>query len=1163
LGGDDPVVKRGVVGILVLTLFFTWIFTINPDDFRVDAVEEWQFIHFSQPATLGELIYEVDITPAIELWHYSGGYWEGRGVRIYDKDAGTGWNDPDYIADVLGVPVDFAVSLPNIVRDKILEFGMDGIEVVIQFNDEYAGIDLLEDNMFRFDTSVSINTSINPKYQISNQELIFEALPKFNCAGDYNYTGVNKTIPKVKEGYGRNVYSLFYKTGGHAGRILGTHSGEGGMLDYNIILDRDGNLESGHQLDIYDEAETLKVIGSCNSSDVTIGKGTFNNAGAVGMQFWYPMKISIYAKGNDAAKAHIKHFKADGTPLTQYNYTSDLSFGEDYTFNPTNVYKHEFVGSNIDFDTEATGINPGSGEHTFNYDGSFENVYINYYYNPQVGGSGNRNEPLSTGYIMADERGTERFDVSKGIPVLEDLYVNLFGKEYLFEYSFKENIGSNEYTVNVNKTYNLRWQEDDGDFDEEGVWQSDWNQYSSSETVTKEYNIIREYSYWTIENLEIYKLNNGAIINPLLPGGALTITPYGYTSPLIDLWNSDNIDDHIDHPVTGEVTINLNSQTINGGKGGEPNVPNEDWSARANNEIGEIKARNDRLIFNSATIMDDRWIEKTTQSPSDIPDAPITDNNVFYQRGITIDTNKANGTYPSTGNISYTKIASVNSTSPVEINDTIIDFNSVVVHTPVVCNTAIWNDSANNQEINPDNTRAAIILDRPFSIQVPNSGQHNNILGYGNRNYRKYTQDKEVRFPFDVYLGISQSGTYIKANTWHSIPVAEELITFYLPIWVDEGNYEVEFRQTAINATDGAKKNKKENLANININNYVATKEIPVRAIGRLYGFKITDIMNYPLWQQVFRQNLDTSNHSGNYYWVGTRDQEGNNRGNTNQFTLPLLEGSHPNHKNIGALKTGYTFKFQLDTIGNYFGEQAAISINPSFYFVNADGTENQEVDLWYSEAFGGEENHFIKVGNNILNRQNTKYIKLGDIYRNVPESEIKDTSRILGIDKNIFKNQDSKLGWFDWIVLSKPLRTFIGNIDNLPQGVDSDKVKQSAQRWYGEYYLPNTLYVAPKGYDVIQHSRTNNGLTGRESFWLKEGYIIVNFKIETIKSGNFSNPILGYWNGPLANMWSKEGFKYSKTDNNGITFNLKNGDVIFYYANKKASDDYESGGTH
>ncbi|WP_192929635.1 hypothetical protein, partial [Alkaliphilus serpentinus] len=63
--------------------------------------------------------------------------------------------------------------------------------------------------------------------------------------------------------------------------------------------------------------------------------------------------------------------------------------------------------------------------------------------------------------------------------------------------------------------------------------------------------------------------------------------------------------------------------------------------------------------------------------------------------------------------------------------------------------------------------------------------------------------------------------------------------------------------------------------------------------------------------------------------------------------------------------------------------------------------------------------------------------------------------------------------------------------------------------------------------------------------------------------NGSFGNPILGYWNGALANMWRKEGYRYSKTDGNGITFNLQDGDVIFYYANKRASDDYQSGGTH
>jgi len=79
----------------------------------------------------------------------------------------------------------------------------------------------------------------------------------------------------------------------------------------------------------------------------------------------------------------------------------------------------------------------------------------------------------------------------------------------------------------------------------------------------------------------------------------------------------------------------------------------------------------------------------------------------------------------------------------------------------------------------------------------------------------------------------------------------------------------------------------------------------------------------------------------------------------------------------------------------------------------------------------------------------------------------------------------------------------------------------------------------------------------------LKDGYIVVNFDITTVKNADFDHPTLSYYKALYCNMWETEGFDYTKTDYNGTTFNLMDGDTVFYYANKRSSDDYQSGGTH
>ncbi|HEX3029689.1 MAG TPA: hypothetical protein VHT34_10390, partial [Clostridia bacterium] len=95
------------------------------------------------------------------------------------------------------------------------------------------------------------------------------------------------------------------------------------------------------------------------------------------------------------------------------------------------------------------------------------------------------------------------------------------------------------------------------------------------------------------------------------------------------------------------------------------------------------------------------------------------------------------------------------------------------------------------------------------------------------------------------------------------------------------------------------------------------------------------------------------------------------------------------------------------------------------------------------------------------------------------------------------------------------------------------------------------------------EYARKNNGLDGKEPIWLKNGYIIVNFDITTVKNGDFDHPFLSYYNAPNCNMWETEGYDYIKKDYSGAVFSLADGDTLFYYASKRSSDDYGSGVTH
>ena len=115
-------------------------------------------------------------------------------------------------------------------------------------------------------------------------------------------------------------------------------------------------------------------------------------------------------------------------------------------------------------------------------------------------------------------------------------------------------------------------------------------------------------------------------------------------------------------------------------------------------------------------------------------------------------------------------------------------------------------------------------------------------------------------------------------------------------------------------------------------------------------------------------------------------------------------------------------------------------------------------------------------------------------------------------------------------------------------------------QRWYGTYKLPTDLHAVPTGYDVYDYLR-KHGIDYGEDFWLKNGYIIVNFNIVTIDDHgkehlsyiNANN----YLNNGNCSMWVTEGAPLEKEDYKGNKFNLKAGDSILYYTDKKSSDDY------
>ncbi|OWA33939.1 hypothetical protein B9G55_16500 [Saccharibacillus sp. O16] len=776
---------------------------------------------------------------------------------------------------------------------------------------------------------------------------------------------------------------------------------------------------------------------------------------------------------------------------------------------------------------------------------------------------GQKMMPEASAVIKADQRDRESFDVLQGIPTSESLYGNVLANSYLHQYKYQEKLTTCMYDFTVTKTYNLTWYKEVPTTLPNGKpGPKDRVEQHDTKIVPYEIHIERYGSHWVVDQLGVYKIDNAALQNYAFSGEQITITPNGYNSPNVTLTRKGN-------SIGAKGPGNWQESEDLTGDLSPPTVPNEldTYAAEGERKIGQVKVNNDQLIFNSQVLMNDAVVEKKTQDPTAVPDPPQIGRDVLYSPNHRIPTVKTNRqSAASLGTITYQPI-SVNYQAPGGDTYPISNINSVTVHTPVVNYSSVTDDQAHNQKTTPNSSRAAFILDRPFTIRIPTSGQHASYPGYGDRDYQKYIRAKQVRFPFDVYT--SDRALFYPKNTWIDIPVPQLDMTFFLPVWVDEGDYTVDFRSIAENAPDVQPA---QPDANLDLTHHVASDTVNVEVIGRLYDFHLTDIVDYN-WELVFRQQKGSPVPTGSSYWTGLLNLDGAPRGNASPFTLPILPGSNPlqGMKNV-AVKTGYHVKFNLKTKGNMFGAKDGIRITPSFTFVSKDGKTKTPVDLYYQD----DHRNFVQVGSSqdVVER----YVILNERLRNVPEEELSDTARykydhdytfaeVGGVSREMFIRDYTRrftklktpVGGYARLMLPEQVRTLIGPKSNLPAAVDYSRANAAVQKWYGEYNLPVDPYVVAKGTNLAEYGRTHRGLTKRDPIFLRDGYIVLNFNIESIRQGEVQHPHLQYIHAPLMNQWAMEGYKRSVKDSWGNVFTLQDGDIVFYNGDKSYKDDFQA----
>ncbi|MEW4372913.1 DUF5704 domain-containing protein [Paenibacillus kandeliae] len=949
------------------------------------------------------------------------------------------------------------------------------------------------------------------------------------------------------------------------------------------------------------------------ADDITYTCGERCNQGVYGYRIYAPVVFDIELAG----KLEVYYKTTDGKSLNDIfpPRQEDMAVGTEYTFDPPKDEDYEYKGYKKSTTGDAPSGDMQDGQPpAFTYKGNFDTYTAYQYYQalePCQDGQTKADNPqcepeeppptgictwtieppevadtqektfmssVASGHILADDLSNDRhFDATRGIPTSENLYANAWDYSYLFNHTFDNMEGNVKYNCSMSVKYHLTWTSAKG------------RPRSTDETKHYTFDFSLPYAYWQINRLEVLQISGATMENYALPGGSIILSPM-QTPPSTKLRHSDDEKDHVKPANT--IKFSYSPPTVRGGHS-KPTPPNDKDKLRnmAKNNTDDPDVRNDKLDFTfsgtTTEVMNGDWVKNEGEAPSEIPDAPLirpfkeTKEMTLYKANLTISktlVNKANT--PATGTI-YFKLQDNQVNGVGDMRYPIHNINTVTVHTPVVNYSEITDDQAHNQKTEPNTQRAALILERPFTVRIPTEGQHLNgssYPGYGDRDYAKYFRTKQVRFPFDVYN--EDRTKFIAKDTWTDIPVKQLDTTFQLPVWVDEGDYTVYYRNIAENAPTNFTT---QQDANTQLANHVATDTIDVEVIGRLYDFHLTDIADYN-WETVFRTQKGSSQPTGLSYWVGENGIDGQPRGNEQPFMLPIHAGSHPQQgfKNA-AIKLGYHFKFDLKTKGNMFSNLDGIRITTDFRYYKKDGSATVPVDLYYRDA----KQTFIKIGS--AQDQEKRYSILNERLRNVPEQEMLDTAdwkyktyytpeQLAGVTQQKFETnyinnvtqQKTSVGNFAQLLLPEQLRTLIGPKTGIPTNASAtvERANASIQTWYGEYSLPAETYMVERGTDIAEYARKHGGLDEKSPIWLRQGYVVVNFNIESIQQGDLKHPHLQYIHAPQMNakkrnQWQMEGFQDQMIDAYHHTFSLQDGDVAFYHAGQSSKDDFGAQAPH
>lgn len=684
----------------------------------------------------------------------------------------------------------------------------------------------------------------------------------------------------------------------------------------------------------------------------------------------------------------------------------------------------------------------------------------------------------ATAGILAGSMSGKNFSTDSGVPSGEELCVygslNAFG----YQLEYKRHYGIKTQPVTVETRYQCQWT------DAFGVVQT------RQVTDTENYYVDRPYSYWTIEGADIRILDSLKILNYAFDGEEVVLeTSY---SPDITL-------------ETGRVHLWMKGATVFQRDGGvlygEPGsvtFPKGYGQLTANEQTGSYTVQNDTFSIDGEVFLAGNEVTAYAGNPKT---GSVGRKISFYKDKLVIPETKQNGYhYESLGIARYRRYGTENVQE-----QTIPYVNPVTIHTPVVCRGFVTDERQYNQLCKPDGEKKTLILGREFEVAISTYGQHDEKLGYGCRDYGKYTKACQIKLPFEVYYG----DTYYKADVWIDYKADEK---FYLPTGVREGAGTITVRTLATNYME-----EEEALMGLRWNEYMdqyaAYDTMEVVVCGRLYGMKITDISGAG-WKDVFYDKA--GNLKGYGYFAGLHNENGSLVRTNHLATFPILQGGNPLDAEKEAEAPGTTYSYELMTIGNYAVSEG-IYIEPRFFVVDEqNGKNRQEVDVYH---FAGEDKKILEL---------------------------------------VTSQEESGRRY-----LREESRTDMGCTDRNVS--DADAAGSSVQKWKGEFTLPQNILVVPKDFEIRRCLAQMGYLDMVDSLFIKSGYLVVQFDIYSVKNHrnylsyrNEENISSGY-----ACMWKLEGAVSPKKRADGSEFMVEEGDVFLYNLSEIGKSSHKIVGTH